>query len=104
MDKVAEKGVRKLHLLDARNVPFVKLQNVCSLKRKIATRTRRIIAKCLYFEKKDRYKDAQDWLRQRFFLAMLKNNDPDLTTSVEYRGLGFSRLQVTASAKRSKSM
>ena len=69
MDKVAEKGVRKLHLLDARNVPFVKLQNVCSLKRKIATRTRRIIAKCLYFEKKDRYKDAQDWLRQRLFFG-----------------------------------
>ena len=53
------------------------LQNVCTLKRKIATRPRRT------------------GFDRDYFLAMLKNNDPDLTTSVEYRGLGVSRLQVT---------
>jgi serine/threonine protein kinase len=136
MDKVAEKGARKLPLLDARNVPSPIIG---------------IIAKCLYFEKKDRYGDAQELFHQiegvfqelenkaagmesadsikpfkswsasevaelvrsigsafadkanqidangidgEYFLAMLKNHDPDLTTSVEDGGLGFSRLQV----------
>ena len=146
INKIVEKGARKLPLLDARNVPSQIIG---------------IIAKCLYFEKKDRYGDAQELFHQiecvfqelenkpagmesadsvkpfkswcasevaelvrsigsafadkanqidangidgEYFLAMLKDHDPDLTTSVEYRGLGVSRLQVTASAKRSKSM
>jgi serine/threonine protein kinase len=136
INKIVEKGARKLPLLDARNVPSQIIG---------------MIAKCLYFEKKDRYGDAQELFHQiegvfqelenkaagmesadsikpfkswsasevaelvrsigsafadkanqidangidgEYFLAMLKNHDPDLTTSVEDGGLGFSRLQV----------
>jgi serine/threonine protein kinase len=136
INKIVEKGARKLPLLDARNVPSQIIG---------------IIAKCLYFEKKDRYGDAQELFHQiegvfqelenkaagmesadsikpfkswsasevaelvrsigsafadkanqidangidgEYFLAMLKDHDPDLTTSVEDGGLGFSRLQV----------
>ena len=123
INKIVEKGARKLPLLDARNVPSQIIG---------------IIAKCLYFEKKDRYGDAQELFHQiegvfqelenkaagmesadsikpfkswsasevaelvrsigsafadkanqidangidgEYFLAMLKNHDPDLTTS-----------------------
>jgi serine/threonine protein kinase len=142
INKVMEKGARKLPLLDARNVPSQIIG---------------IIAKCLYFEKKDRYGDAQELFHQiesvfqelenkpagmesadsvkpfkswcasevaelvrsigsafadkanqidangidgEYFLAMLKNNDQDLTTSVEDGGLGFSRLQVNRVSKK----
>ena len=142
MDKVAEKGARKLPLLEVRNVPS----------QIIGT-----IAKCLCFERKDRYRDAQELFHQiagvfqelenkpagmesadsvkpfkswcasevaelvrsigsafadkanqieangidgDYFWAMLKNNDPDLTTNVEDGGLGFSRLQVNRVGKK----
>jgi serine/threonine protein kinase len=49
INKVMEKGARKLPLLDARNVPSQIIG---------------IIAKCLYFEKKDRYGDAQELFHQ----------------------------------------
>ena len=49
INKIVEKGARKLPLLDARNVPSQIIG---------------IIAKCLDFEKKDRYGDAQELFHQ----------------------------------------
>jgi hypothetical protein len=49
INKVVEMGARKLPLLDARNVPSQIIG---------------IIAKCLFFEKKDRYLDAQELFHQ----------------------------------------
>jgi serine/threonine protein kinase len=146
MNKVGEKGARKLPQLDGRNVPSPIIG---------------IIAKCLCFEKKDRYGDAQELFHQiegvfqelenkaagmesadsvkafkswsasevaelvrsigsafadkanqidangingEYFSAMLENNDPDLTTSIEEGGLGFSRLQVNRVSKEIKEL